>query len=649
MTIMTPIHTNYRHGSYTPSFTSSSPLAEAAIAHDLAEHIDEDLPPINGDQLEAFTACENSFLATTPRSSYHAPGFFTGSRDTIVSPPFEQSSLNRQEKHRAFPEERDLPSDSNIIHCPQLWAANNRPRKLNGMLSRTTSFTNEENSADEDTAINSINGSRPQYESISTDTTPLLRSINDVEAIDPTAVEREWKEVMATGFTKTTWQREAKVIGKYSAPLMVTFLLQYSLTVASIFAVGHLGKIQLGAVSLASMTTNITGVAVYQGLATSLDTLCAQAYGSGRKKLVGLQMQRMVYFLFVVTIPIAILWIYAKNILIRITPEKEVAILAGQYLKVVVFGAPGYACFESGKRFLQAQGIFTASLYVLLFCAPLNAFMNWYFVWKLEWGFIGSAVAVAITHNLLPFCLFLYVYFVAGYECWNGFTRRALQNWGPMIRLALPGFLMVEAEYLAFEILTLASSYLGTTALASQSVLCTIASITFQLPFPLSIAGSTRVANLIGATLADAARTATKVTLTGAAIVGLLNVIGLFVLRSHIPLLFTSDEGVIEMVSQILPFCAAFQLVDALTTNCNGILRGLGRQMIGGYIQVFCYYCIAMPISMGTAFGLGWGLPGLWVGIAIALSLVLCIEALYIKSISFQSTVEEARKRNSMI
>jgi MATE family, multidrug and toxin extrusion protein len=218
-----------------------------------------------------------------------------------------------------------------------------------------------------------------------------------------------------------------------------------------------------------------------------------------------------------------------------------------------------------------------------------------------------------------------------------------------MIRLALPGFLMVEAEYLAFEILTLASSYLGTTALASQSVLCTIASITFQLPFPLSIAGSTRIANLIGATLADAARTATKVTLTGAAIVGLMNVIGLFALRSHIPLLFTSDEGVIEMVSQILPFCAAFQLVDALTANCNGILRGLGRQMIGGYVQVFCYYCIAMPISMGTAFGLGWGLPGLWVGIAIALSLVLCIEALYIKSISFQSAVEEARKRNAMI
>jgi MATE family multidrug resistance protein len=162
---------------------------------------------------------------------------------------------------------------------------------------------------------------------------------------------------------------------------MVTFLLQYSLTVASIFTIGHLGKEELGAVSLASMTVSITGNAVYSGLATSLDTLCAQAYGSGKRKLVGLQMLRMVFFLWVITIPIAVLWYFSEHILAKIVPEKEVAAMAGLYLKVALLGTPGYACFESGKRYLQAQGVFSASLYVLIVCAPLNAFMNWFFVW----------------------------------------------------------------------------------------------------------------------------------------------------------------------------------------------------------------------------------------------------------------------------
>ena len=190
-----------------------------------------------------------------------------------------------------------------------------------------------------------------------------------------------------------------------------------------------------------------------------------------------------------------------------------------------------------------------------------------------------------------------------------------------MIRLALPGLLMVEAECLAFELLTLASSYFGTTYLAAQATLATMTSLTFQIPFPISIAASTRIANLIGATLAGAAKTSAKVAMVAATIVGCLNFVFLYSLRDYIPRLLTSDPEVIELVVDILPICAAFQLFDAFAANSNGILRGLGRQEVGGWVQLFCYYVVAMPISMGTAFGLGWELSGLWSGVSVALAL----------------------------
>lgn len=255
---------------------------------------------------------------------------------------------------------------------------------------------------------------------------------------------------------------------------------------------------------------------------------------------------------------------------------------------------------------------------------------------------------MAITETLLPLCLLVYVYFAVGSECWCGFTRRAFQNWGPMIRLALPGLIMVEAECIAFEVLTLASSYLGTTELAAQSILATISSIAWQIPFPLSIAGSTRVANLIGATLVDAAKTSAKVSFWGAVIVGLFNMILLSSLRSYIPRLFSPEPEVVDLVAGVLPLCAAFQLFDALAANCNGILRGLGRQEVGGYIQLFCYYVIAMPISMGTTFGLGWGVMGLWTGVALALGLVSLIEFIWISRANWDRSVEEALERNEL-
>lgn len=161
-------------------------------------------------------------------------------------------------------------------------------------------------------------------------------------------------------------------------------------------------------------------------------------------------MQRMVFFLWSITIPIAVIWLTADKILMAIVPETKVAELAGLYLKVVLLGAPGYAAFEAGKRFVQAQGLFSASLYVLIFCAPFNAFLNWFLVWKLKLGFVGAPIAVAITDNMLPIGLFIYVRFVSkhGMSCWNGFTRKAWQNWGPMAKLALPGVVMIEAEVL---------------------------------------------------------------------------------------------------------------------------------------------------------------------------------------------------------
>ena len=70
---------------------------------------------------------------------------------------------------------------------------------------------------------------------------------------------------------------------------------------------------------------------------------------------------------------------------------------------------------------------------------------------------------------------------------------------------------MVVAEWFAFEILTLTSGRFGTSYLAAQSVLITVATTTYQIPFPMSIAGSTRVANLIGAKLVDAAKTSARV------------------------------------------------------------------------------------------------------------------------------------------
>jgi MATE family multidrug resistance protein len=142
------------------------------------------------------------------------------------------------------------------------------------------------------------------------------------------------------------------------------------------------------------VTAGISGYSIYYGLATSLDTLCAQAYGSGARHLVGVHLQRMVWFLLLVSVPITLVWFNGEAIIASLIPasERPVAVLAGRYLRVIALGAPGFGVFEASKRFVQAQGIFDANMYVMLFCAPLNVFMNWLFVWVRRPPFLPSGI-----------------------------------------------------------------------------------------------------------------------------------------------------------------------------------------------------------------------------------------------------------------
>lgn len=101
------------------------------------------------------------------------------------------------------------------------------------------------------------------------ETSPLLSTHQDSTAHDqnqPVNDEITLEAAGKDGKIHTNWLHESKILARYSRSSIITFLLQYSLNVASIVTVGHLGKIELGAASLGYVTANITGYAIYTGL-----------------------------------------------------------------------------------------------------------------------------------------------------------------------------------------------------------------------------------------------------------------------------------------------------------------------------------------------------------------------------------------------
>jgi MATE family multidrug resistance protein len=211
----------------------------------------------------------------------------------------------------------------------------------------------------------------------------------------------------------------------------------------------------------------------------------------------------MMLILLILSALIAVLWAFSGPIFLGLLPDVETAILCSRYLKILIFAIPGYGAFEAGKQFLQAQGLFRATTYRLVID----------FVWKLELGFIRAPISIALTRTMLPLLLVAYVRIFGGSECWGGFTKRMFLNIGPMLWLAIPGMIMVDAELLCFEIITIVSSRFGVNYLAARSIFATLATLSSQVPLSLAVAASTRMAVLIGAgSVADAKRAAKVVS-----------------------------------------------------------------------------------------------------------------------------------------
>ena len=206
---------------------------------------------------------------------------------------------------------------------------------------------------------------------------------------------------------------------------------------------------------------------------------------------------------------------------------------------------------------------------------------------------------------------------------------------------------MVESDWLAFDILTFASSFISAADLAAQSVLMTTSVLIYHIPFPVSVAASTRIGNLIGSGSLHAASTALKSYITIFITLGLIDMLVLISLRTLLPQAFTSDPQVISLVSSVMPIVAAFQLFDSTTALANGVLRGLGRQSIGGWANLLVYYVFAVPLALTLAFAMKpkLGLWGLWIGPACGLGIISLFEGWYIVECNWEKAVEDAKMR----
>uniref|UniRef100_A0A8D0RPQ5 Multidrug and toxin extrusion protein n=1 Tax=Sus scrofa TaxID=9823 RepID=A0A8D0RPQ5_PIG len=422
---------------------------------------------------------------------------------------------------------------------------------------------------------------------------------------------------------------------------MLNFLIY---VVSSVFC-GHLGKVELAAVTLSVAFVNVCGVSIGFGLSSACDTLMSQSFGSPNKKHVGVILQRGALVLLLCCLPCWALFLNTEHILLLFRQDPAVSRLAQDYVQIFIPALPANFLYCLLAKYLQNQGVVWPQVLSGIVGNCVNGLANYILVSTLGQGVRGSAYANTISQLMQTVFLLLYIVLRKLHvDTWGGWSCQCLQDWGPFFSLAVPSMLMTCIEWWAYEIGSFLMGLLSVLDLSAQAIIYEVATVTYMIPMGLSIAVCVRVGTALGAAdTVQAKRSAVSgmlCTVGAAMVVGAL----LSILRNKLGHIFTHDEEVVALVNKALPLYIIFHLFEATCCVYGGVLRGTGRQAFGAIVNAIMYYAVGLPLGIVLTFVVRMGILGLWLGMLACALLAAVAFVTYTARMDWKQAAEEAQK-----
>jgi MATE family multidrug resistance protein len=477
---------------------------------------------------------------------------------------------------------------------------------------------------------------------------------------------------------------------KTAFPALASMLLSYLPWLISLRFVGGIGAKELAAAALASTLCNVTGLSLSVGLSSAITTLAGQAAGdlharqekmssnelefedsdledsistiseehtrllesamsidvnenyqstnqgeekaaaaadSGTPLLPLVYLYQGIFIQVLFVLPIGLWWISGTQpALIFLGQGEEISTMTAAYLSILTPSLWSYSVNWTLTAWLQAIGMSDVPAYAAAFGLVTHVPVNIFFIYTLQWGYLGCAAATTTFQLIQPFLILSYLFLTqAGrartLQCMaaGAIGRTSLSFWAEAkiavshargimeyLGLALPGIIAISEWWASETAIFLAGRLtpFPDLALGAMTLYQSINSFCYMLPQGLSVAGATRVGNLLGAGRPTGAAWAAKVSVLLACISsGLVGCILFLTPHGYFPSLFAPDEAdLILQASRLIPLLSLYVFADGIQSALNGIIKGCGRQVVTMPIVVFAYWIVGLPLAYYLAF-----------------------------------------------
>ena len=424
-------------------------------------------------------------------------------------------------------------------------------------------------------------------------------------------------------------------VRKLAIPVMISMLLTASYNIIDGIWITGLGEAAIAGIGFVTPIFMIlNGVSV--GLGSGATSSISRFVGAHDKNRASDSAAHSIIILFIASIILTLIFLVIQEPLLRIYGASGTALEeALSYSTPLFLGLIGIMFANGASGILRGEGDMKRAMYAVVVSVILNAILDPIFIYTFGLGAAGAAIATVLS-SLISAIVILYWLLVKKdtYVDINlrkfKFNSKITKN---ILKVGIPAsldmFIMSIAVALYLIFITLISGDYGVAAYTSGQRIYLFAIM------PLTAIGTAVVAvcgSAFGAENGDYLSRAHKYGAKFGILFGLAVTIIVVIFATPIASIFAYTPETSHLVSGIALFLQFAFLSIPLTgagMASSFLYQGIGRGVTSLFFTIFREVICTVILTYLFGIVFGWGLIGIWIGLAVGRSIASIVNYIY--------------------
>lgn len=415
-------------------------------------------------------------------------------------------------------------------------------------------------------------------------------------------------------------------------PIMLTHFFQIAYNLTDTFWLGRLGTSEVAAPTLAWPMVFLL-ISLAGGLAVAGVALVSQYAGAKNEIEVRKSAGQVMALLSIVGVVISIIGVLASDALLQfLGPEAKVFNLASPYIKLIFASMPFMFIIMVYSFILRGWGDTRTPMYISAFSVGLNMILDPFLILGVEGfvpglGVVGAGVATLVSRSIGGLaCLYLLFRGKRTLTISKSDMKIEKNRAKQIFKIGIPasvGQAMVAFGFLVMVgLVAQAGAQMGagmnTVALATYGIGTRVINIVFVVIGGLTGAAVTMIGQNLGARKEERASKVLRRTVVITMLILFACSITFFIFRNEIYGAFLQDPLVIDEGGRLLTIFGMSIMFFGIYSSALSAFQAAGHTIPTMVLGIVRLWLMRIPFSYVLAFTLGFGLSGLWAGMALS-------------------------------